>query len=86
VLVKLPRDDKHIYGLPCKHILVVLQETVKHVFLFSGEDGANDRSVAFIREAKVGFLGFFNRLHGSGRCCSFHRDREAIPRRCVGVR
>lgn len=66
MLGQLPGNTGDIYRLPCKHISVVLQETYERVFPFGYEARADDCRLAFVQEAKAGFLGFFNRLYGSG--------------------
>jgi hypothetical protein len=65
--------------LPCQYILVVLQKTDEHVFLFGSEAGADDRRLAFVGEAEVGSLGFFNGPHGGSGRCFIHEDCEVIP-------
>jgi hypothetical protein len=59
--------------------MVVLQKTNEHVFLFSGEAGADDRRLVFIVEVEAGFLGFFNRSYGGNSRCFDHWDCEVIP-------
>jgi hypothetical protein len=92
MLGRLFGDTRHVCGLPWKHIPVVLQKTNEHVFLFGGEAGVDDHRLVFIQEAKIGFLGFFNRPHGSGRDCFFteivrstHGDILTFVIRCCGT-
>jgi hypothetical protein len=49
------------------------------VFLFGGEAGANDRRLEFVEEAEIGFLGFFNQVHGGTCRCFICWDCEVIP-------
>jgi hypothetical protein len=56
VLDYLPRDTRHVYRLPGKHVSVVPQELDERAFLFGSEAGADGRCFAFIGEAKVRFL------------------------------
>jgi hypothetical protein len=79
LLGQLSRDSRYVYGLPHQYILVVLQKTYELVFLLGGEAGADDRHLAFVREAKVGSLGFFSRPHGGSGRCFIHWDCEVIP-------
>jgi hypothetical protein len=65
VLCQLSGDSRHVHGLPREYILIVLQKTDKCVFLFGGEARTDDRRLAYVGEAEVGFLGFLNRPHGS---------------------
>ena len=48
-------------------------------FLFGGEAGANDRRLEFVEEAEIGFLGFFNQVHGGTCRCFICWDCEVIP-------
>jgi hypothetical protein len=76
VLGQLSRDSQHVCRLPCEHVLIVLQELDEHAFLFIVEAGADDCSLAFIKESKNDPFSFFNRSH-RGRSRSFIRgDRE----------
>jgi hypothetical protein len=45
--------------LPCEYIPIVLQELDERVFLFVVEAGADDCSLAFIRESQIDLFLFF---------------------------
>jgi hypothetical protein len=51
MLGQLSRDSQHVRRLPCEHIPIVLQELDERAFLFVIEAGADDCSLAFIRES-----------------------------------
>jgi hypothetical protein len=58
--------------------MIILQELDGHTFLFVVETGADDGSLAFIRESQINHFSFFSRPH-RGRGLSFARgDRETF--------
>jgi hypothetical protein len=76
VLGQFSRDSLHVRRLPCEYIMIILQELDGHTFLFVVETGADDGSLAFIRESQINHFSFFSRPH-RGRGLSFARgDRE----------
>jgi hypothetical protein len=72
VLGQLSQDSRHVHRLPCEHISIVLQELDKRAFLFVVEAGADDCSLAFIRESQIDPFSFFSRPH-RGHSQSFIR-------------
>ena len=83
VLGQLSRDYRHVRGLPCKHVTVVLQELDKRAFLFVVEAGTYDCGLAFIRESEVDSFSFFSRLHRGRGQCFIRRDCKTFFRRFV---
>jgi hypothetical protein len=51
VLDQFSRDSWYVRMLPCEYIPIVLQEPDERAFLFVVEAGADDCSLAFIRES-----------------------------------
>jgi hypothetical protein len=51
VLDQFSRDSRHVRRLPYEYIPIVLQELDERTFLFVVEAGADDCSLAFIRES-----------------------------------
>jgi hypothetical protein len=77
VLSQFSQDSRPIRRSPCEYIPVILQEPNECAFLFVIKVGADDGSLAFIREFHINPLGFFSRSyrgHGlsfvSGYCKS----------------
>jgi hypothetical protein len=60
VLDQFSRDSQHIHRLPCKYIPFILQEPDERAFLFVIKVGADDGSLAFIRESQINPLSFFS--------------------------
>jgi hypothetical protein len=63
VLGQFSRDSQHVRRLPCEYIPIILQEPNERAFLFVVEVGADDGSLAFIRESQINPLSFFSRPH-----------------------
>jgi hypothetical protein len=83
VLGQFSRESRHVHRLPCEHIPIVLQELDERAFLFIVEAGANDCSLAFIRESQLDPLSLFSRPH-RGHGWSFIRgDREILIHRLI---
>jgi hypothetical protein len=61
VLGQFSQDSWHIRRLPYRYISVILQEPDERAFLFVIEAGADDGSLAFIRESQINPLSFFSR-------------------------
>jgi hypothetical protein len=72
MLIQFSWDSRHAHRLPCKYIPVILQEPNERAFLFFVDAGANDGSLAFIRESQINPFSFFSRPH-RGRDLSFIR-------------
>jgi hypothetical protein len=72
VLGQFSRDSLHVRRLPCEYILIVFQELDEHAFLFVVEAGADNCSLAFIRESQIDPFSFFSRSH-KGCSMSFVR-------------
>jgi hypothetical protein len=51
VLGQFSQDSRHVRRLPCEYIPIVLQELNERAFLFVVKAGADDCSLAFIRES-----------------------------------
>jgi hypothetical protein len=77
VLGQFSRDSRNVRRLPCKYIPIVLQEPDERAFLFVIEAGADDYSLAFIRESQINPFSFSNRLH-IGRSLNFVRGDHEI--------
>jgi hypothetical protein len=74
--------------LPCEYISVVLQKLDERAFLFVVEAGADDCSLAFIRESQIDPHCFFSRPHRGHNLSFVGGDREifilqSVIRLCV---
>jgi hypothetical protein len=63
VLGQFSRDSWNIRRLPCEYVPVILWEPNERAFLFVIKAGADDDSLAFIRESQINPLSFFSRSY-----------------------
>jgi hypothetical protein len=71
VLRQFSRDSQHVRRLPCEYIPIVLQKPDERAFLFVVEAGADNCSLAFIRESQIDPFSFISRAHRSCNLTSF---------------
>jgi hypothetical protein len=64
--------------LPCEHIPIVLLELDERAFIFVTEAGADDCSLAFIRESQIDPFSFFSRAHKGHSQSVIRGDREVF--------
>jgi hypothetical protein len=80
VLGQFSRDSRHIRGLSCEYVSVILQKLDERAFLFVIQAGADDDSLVFVSEPEVDSLRFLSRPHG-GHGLSFIRGYREVSLR-----
>jgi hypothetical protein len=80
VLGQFSWDSRHIRRLPSEYVSVILQELDERAFLFGVQAGANDGSLAFIREPKVDPFRLLSQPHRGHGLIFIRRYREVFLR------
>jgi len=62
VLGKFPRDTRHVFGGPCKDVLILTEEIDELAFLFAVEAGADGHALGGVSRIQWYLPGVLGRL------------------------